>query len=619
MKMNMLKDTGISSVKFYDPYMTNAFERELDYLIALDPDRLLAGFRETAGLDMKGKERYEGWENMLIGGHTLGHYMTALAQASVSPNASAEKRAEFKKRLEYMSDELLICQKNSKGKKGFIFGAKIVDKDNVEAQFDNVEKGKTDIFAASWVPWYTLHKIIAGLIDSYRIAGVDSALEVASSVGDWTYERMSALDEKTHRTVLDIEFGGMNDCLYDLYKLTGKPEHAAAAHMFDDEALYESIMTKTEGILSGKHANTTIPKFIGALNRYRTLNGKELFGEKINAERYLEYAETFFDLVVDIHTYITGGNSEWEHFRQDHMLDHNRTNCNCETCNVYNMLKLSRELYKITENRKYPDFYERAYINQILSSQNPETGMTTYFQAMATGYFKTYSEPFTKFWCCTGSGMESFTKLGDSIYYVNEDKVMAAMYFSSEVYLSSGAKLRQNVSDTDGIKAKFILSGNEAVVLRLRIPSWCVGRPEIIGAETVAEGDGYTEVKLLPEKELTVKFACEVKAWGLADKDNVFGFTYGPFVLSAALGLENMETEMTGVAVTIPKEKCNVDEHIKLPEGKDAANIAENIGDYMKKKDGELDFTLTLGERSLHFLPHYKQYRERYGIYWYFG
>ena len=219
----------------------------------------------------------------------------------------------------------------------------------------------------------------------------------------------------------------MNDCIYDLYLISGKPNHATAAHIFDDTNLHEQILKGGANVLNGKHANTTIPKFLGALKRYIALNGKTLNGETVDATRSLQYAEAFWDMVVTHHTYITGGNSEWEHFGMDDILDKERTNCNCETCNSYNMLKLSRELFKITGDSKYMDFYEGTYYNSILSSQNPETGMTTYFQPMATGYFKVYSSRFDHFWCCTGSGMENFSKLGDTIY-MHGDNTLSELY-----------------------------------------------------------------------------------------------------------------------------------------------------------------------------------------------
>ena len=351
----------------------------------------------------------------------------------------------------------------------------MLDLANVDAQFDNVELGKADMFKEAWVPWYTTHKIFEGLISSYELTGYEPALDIAKKLGDWVYNRVTGWSEETRRTVLSIEYGGINDALYDLYRLTGDDKYAVAAHAFDEDSLFELIRTDGANVLNNRHANTTIPKIIGALNRYIVLDGKTVNGEKVDASEYLETAEIFWQMVIDHHTYATGGNSEWEHFGEDDVLNRERTNCNCETCNVYNMLKLTKNLFMVTGDVKYADYYENAFINHILASQNPETGMTTYFQAMSTGYFRTFSTPVDSFWCCTGTGMENFTKLGDGMYFYDEDSLYVNMYFSSELDAENlGLKLTQesNIPLTDKATMKLKLSESKEFSLMLRIPSW---------------------------------------------------------------------------------------------------------------------------------------------------
>ena len=377
----MSRAYGLDQVLMRDAYCMNAFEKDVQYLKELDEERLLAGFYENAGCKAK-KMRYGGWENMLIGGHTLGHYLTAASQAIANCQCKKEDREILFAKVKRIIDGLLECQKNSKGKPGFVFGATISDPNNVELQFDYVEQNKTNIITEAWVPWYTMHKILDGVVNTYRLTGYAPALTLGSGIGDWTYDRGSKWSEETHRTVLGIEYGGMNDALYDLYQCTGKKEHLAAAHLFDEEALFQRVLTGDPNVLNNRHANTTIPKFVGALNRYFTL------GEE--AKEYLDYVESFWSMVVERHTYATGGNSEWEHFGEDYILDAERTNCNNETCNTYNMLKMTRKLFMATGKKKYAEYYENTLINAILSSQNPENGMTMYFQPMATGYYKVY-------------------------------------------------------------------------------------------------------------------------------------------------------------------------------------------------------------------------------------
>jgi DUF1680 family protein len=207
--------------------------------------------------------------------------------------------------------------------------------------------------------------------------------------------------------------------MYELYKLTGDANHLTAAHIFDEETLFAPI-SQGNDILEGNHANTQIPKFIGSLNRFRAIGTSEAY--------YFDTAEQFWSIVQNNHTYVTGGNSRLEHFRAPGQLDAERDATNNETCNTYNMMKLTRELFKITTDVKYADFYERAFINEILSAIHPETGMTSYFKPMGTGYFKVFGRETDTFWCCNGSGMENFTKLNDGIYFHDESDLYINMF-----------------------------------------------------------------------------------------------------------------------------------------------------------------------------------------------
>lgn len=620
-----IEDFSLSDVTMLDDYCTNAFSLELDYLLSFDTDRLLAGFRENAGLDTKGAKRYGGWENTNIAGHSVGHYLSAIAQAYQNPSLSGAQREALHSKMLILIDGLAACQQNSKGRPGYIWAAPVPAGQSVEVQFDLNEQGKTNIITEAWVPWYTMHKLMAGLLAVYDATGYATAKDVASNLGDWVYDRCSRWDEKTHNTVLSIEYGGMNDCMYDLYLVTGKENHAIAAHYFDETALHEAVLKGGQNVLNNRHANTTIPKFIGALKRYIVLDGKTIAGEKVDASRYLEYAEAFWDMVTTHHTYITGGNSEWEHFGADDILDKERTNCNCETCNSYNMLKLSRELYKITGDNKYMDFYEGTYYNSILSSQNPETGMTTYFQPMATGYFKVYSSPYDHFWCCTGSGMESFTKLGDTIYMHSGNTLYVNLYQSSELnWTEQKVKITQSSKIPDGDTVTFTIDGSASLDLRFRIPDWTAGKMSVTvnGAayayKTVQE---YAQVtgNFKSGDVITLTIPEEVVAYPLPDAKNVYGFKYGPIVLSAELGKENMETSSTGMWVTIPKEQIVASENITLSEeGVSVPVFMMDINDYLVKDENALRFTLTGTDTKLTFTPHYRQYQQRYGIYWNF-
>ncbi len=620
-----IKDFDISDITLTDAYSVNAFDKEMEYLLSFDMNRLLAGFRENAGLNTFGAKKYGGWENTNIAGHAIGHYLTAVAQAYQSPDISETQRDKLMSNMKTLIDGMRECQINSKGKPGFIWAGGHPNSSNVEVQFDNVEQGKANIFDDAWVPWYTMHKLIAGINDVYKATGYDNAKTLGSNLGDWVYNRCKTWDSNKQRTVLSIEYGGMNDCMYDLYLITGKDEHAVAAHYFDETNLHELVLKGGANALNNRHANTTIPKFLGALKRYIALDGKTVNGERVDASRYLEYAEAFWDMVITHHTYITGGNSEWEHFGADDVLDKERTNCNCETCNSYNMLKLSRELYKITGDSKYMDFYEGTYYNSILSSQNPETGMTTYFQPMATGYFKVYSSPFDHFWCCTGSGMESFTKLGDTIYMHSDNTLYVNMYQSSILrWDEMNVKITQESSIPDGDTSVFTIEGSGALDLRFRIPDW-----EASPMTIKVNGEKYNYTNVNEYAQVTGNFKSgdkieltipeEVKAYNLPDKTSVYGFKYGPIVLSAELGTQNMEKSSTGMWVTIPKEAITPTDNITLAkEGQSVEGFMMNINDYLVKDSSSMKFTLSGTNTKLTFSPHYRQYEQRYGIYWNF-
>ena len=629
-----IKAFELGQVVLTNDYFENAFDKEIAYLLSFDTDKLLSGFRETAGLDMKGAVRYTGWEDDLIGGHCVGHYLSAVAQAYASlPDGDSDKESVYNV-ITTMVDGLKECQ--DKVGTGFIFGARLIDKTNIEKQFDNVEANLTNITTQAWVPWYTMHKILAGLVDVYNYTGYEDAKTVASALGDWVYNRTSTWDTATQNRVLGIEYGGMNDCLYELYAITGKDEHAVAAHSFDETALFENVYNDVDNTLNNRHANTTIPKFLGALKRYTVLDGKTVSGETVDASKYLEYAESFWEMVVNKHTYITGGNSEWEHFGMDYVLDAERTNCNCETCNTYNMLKMTRLLFQITGDIKYADYYENTFLNAIMSSQNPETGMTMYFQPMDTGYFKVYSTEFTKFWCCTGSGMENFTKLSDSLYFKGNNALYVDQYISSVVtWAEKQLSVEQETDIPNTDTARFTihsLSGGEADIdLYLRLPDWLAGSAGVTvdgSAYTAAEKNGFAVVEgpFADGTVVEIVLPMEVRAYNLPDNENVYAFKYGPVVLSALLGTENMTQGVTGVEVTIPQAKLISTDYV--PSGSDTVNILngstvkefiENINDNLVKTDGKVEFTLINTDANLTFVTHYTQHTERYGIYWEFA
>lgn len=451
-----LQEFTLDQVQIKDAYYQNLFSKDAGYLTTtIDVDRLLAPFKAvSAGQDPStapGLNLYGGWEaaSSLLRGHTMGHYLSALAHGYQQTKGSDPVLAgQIQAKIDYIITQLKSFQ--DKSPNGYLFGSP-------ETQFDIVE-GKAA--GVTWVPWYTMHKVLSGLVDVYEFEGNATALQIASKLGDWTYTRASGWSAATRTKVLGIEYGGMNDCLYELYKLTSSAKHLAAAHVFDETTLFTPVSQSTD-VLNGLHANTTIPKFLGALNRYRVLGAAEA--------SYFTAADEFWNLVLKNHTFVTGGHGQDEHFHVPGKLDAIRDNVTNESCNAYNMEKLARELFKITGNVKYADYYERTHINEVLSAMNPVTGMTTYFKPMGTGYFKAYGTPDSTFWCCNGTGMENYMKLNDSLYFHDAADLYVIGYVSSTLnWQERGLSLEQVADVALTHHASFNIKGAPTAPVNLK-------------------------------------------------------------------------------------------------------------------------------------------------------
>lgn len=649
-EMGWTEPFELDKVQILDNYYLSAQKSDIAFLKKMDTARLLAGFRTTAGIDTKGVRPYGGWEDSLLGGHCVGHYLTALAQAV---KVTGDK--ELKEKSQTLIAGLEECQK--KLGTGFLFGAKVEDKENVEKQFDILEgkkKGET------WVPWYNMHKVLAGLVDTYKYTGNETALLVAEKLGDWIYERVSKWDLKTNQKVLETEYGGMNDCLYELYSHSHNKHHLEAAQKFDEKALFLMAAKGEKNCLDGKHANTQIPKFIGAIKRYNVL--KQLGEAKQEDEAYLVDAEKFFEMVVKRHSFVTGGISVMEHFRKDYHLDEIRTQTNCESCCAHNMLKLAKELFKATRKKEYADYYETTLRNAIMGAVKTESGAASYFTPMATGYYKTFGEEEPEknmFWCCTGSGMENFTKLGDSIYFRANDTLLVNQYVASKVtWEEKNLVLTQKSDVTKSEEISFVLNALHDkeisdVAIALRIPDWMHGEATIYvnGAEKMTAA-GNSEYVLLERNwedgdVIMAKYPMSVESVGLLDQDAVFAFRYGPTVLAAKLGKEKMgEATWAGIDLTAPLYKvvgneCRKDtiaygepkttelldnETLTIQEETSVNEFVSHIERYLVRdtESETLSFHLkgtdadTTFENGLQFVPFNTLNDERYGIYWYF-
>nr|BFF10148.1 hypothetical protein GCM10025699_14510 [Microbacterium flavescens] len=474
------------------------------------------------------------------------------------------------------------------------------------------------------------------------------ALSVASGFGTWV--RNWAGRQANPASILNTEYGGMNEALYELYAITENPTHKRAAEYFDEVTLFQQLAAGQD-VLNGKHANTTIPKLVGALKRYTVFtDNPHLYATLTAAEKsslgmYRTVAENFWQMVVDDHTYANGGNSQSEHFHGPDELHEHATNgttsgygenSTSEICNEYNMLKLTRALFQLAPDVKYADFYEHAYINAIVAQQNPETGMMTYFQPMQAGYAKVFGRPYDEFWCDHGTATESFTKLGDSIYFRKGESVYVNM-FRSSVYTDDAHNLR--LTQTANVPAEETVTYSvdsidggalaDGTTLRLRVPGWVAGSPslEINGqAQDVAAltEDGYVVVDVAVGDELTYTLPAEVRVIDNTENPNWVAFAYGPVLLATELNRSNVDaTYVAGVLVRMSTADKTVSNDVVVDDAEQfKAGIADNL---VRIADGEnangietMRFKIQNADaatEALTFEPWYSLYGARYAIY----
>lgn len=643
---NLLQNSGIEGVSLYDDYLMNAGEKEVAYLLSMSSKKFLYEFYKVAGLTPPTDSGYGGWERSNatnFRGHFFGHYMSALAM-SYAGSDDPEVKAALLQQISDAIYGLEECQDAYAATHPSSAGYVSAFRESILDQVQGTGTSDENVI----VPWYNLHKVLAGMTHIYQY--VDDpviqakALEVVTEFGEYIYNRVSALPNNAR--LLGTEYGGMNEALYVLYDLTGNDHIKYAAECFDEITLFQQLANGTD-ILQNKHANTMIPKLTGALKRYTTLTENPDYyaqltdSEKSGLEMYRNAAENFWDIVTNHHTYVTGGNSQSEHFREANKLGFYATQRGvsgngetCETCNTYNMLKLSRALFALTQDKKYADYYENTYTNAILSSQSPETGTTMYFQPMAPGYNKVYHRPHDEFWCCAGTGVESFSKLGDSIYFTKDKAVYVNMFFSSDFeYEQQNLKLTQTADMPNSDVVTFevgAISGNalaEGTVLYLRQPDWLAGDVVLsvngqVVAEPAVEKD-YIVLTVSAGDVITYTMPMEVTTYDTPDDPNFIAFKYGPTVLSAGLGSYNISaSEGTGILVRRGTLDSNAQTNIVILNDSVAQwkeNITENMVRIEDSEEGKVQFQLRgTDSDDLIYTPHYRQHTERYGLYMFF-
>ncbi|MCO5945627.1 glycoside hydrolase family 127 protein [Mucilaginibacter flavidus] len=532
----------LKDVKLLPGPFKQAMEADAAYLLAIEPDRLLAAFRAHSGLQPKGK-MYGGWESSGLAGHTLGHYLSAL-----SLHYASTREPEFLKRVNYIVSQLNECQVARKT--GYI-GA-IPKEDTIWA-----EVAKGDIRShgfdlnGGWSPWYTVHKVMAGLLDAYLYCSNTQALQVCKGMANWTGETIKNLDDEKLQKMMLCEYGGMTEVLANLYAITGDKKYLALSYKFYDKSILDPL-AKKEDILPGKHSNTQIPKIIASARRY------ELTGDANDKA----IADFFWETVVNNHSYATGGNSNYEYLSEPRKLNDKLTENTTETCNTYNMLKLTRHLFATAPSALLMDYYEKALYNHILASQNHETGMMCYFVPMRMGGKKEYSDQFDTFTCCVGSGMENHVKYNESIYSRGADGSVYVNLFIPSVlnWTAKGLSLKQesNLPANDHISFTVNTSKPGPLTIRIRKPHWAINPAiSINGKQQPVKIDehGYIAISRNWKNGDKITFTAPENLYteALPDNANRRALFYGPVLLAGILG--DKEPDPTkGIPVFVTSE-----------------------------------------------------------------
>jgi DUF1680 family protein len=603
-KIIKVKPLPLSSVRLLDGPLKTAQDQDAKYLLQLEPDRMLAYLRQRAGLTARAKP-YGGWDGggRQLTGHIAGHYLSA-----VSLMWAATGDVRFKQRADYIVKELKEVQ-DARGD-GYL-GALADDKGvDGEVHFQELCKGaiRSGGFDLNglWSPWYVEHKIFAGLRDAYRYTGNRTALDVEIKFAGWAESIVSKMDDEQDQRMLATEFGGMNEVAVDLYADTGDPRWLALSDKFEHRAIIDPLAAG-EDILSGKHGNTQVPKMLGSLMRY-VYTGND-------TDR--KAATFFFDAVALHHSFATGGHGKNEYFGAPDKLNSMVDGRTAETCDVYNMIKMARELFSIHPEISYADFHERALFNHILASQDPADGRVCYMVPVGRGVQHEYQDKFEDFTCCVGTGMESHALHGYGIYYESGDKLWVNLYVSTSAnWEAAGVKLEMNTDFPMGQSAslKLALKSPRRFTLALRRPYWAgTGFSVKVNGEAVKDvpkAGSYVELARTWKAGDTVELVLPktLRAEPLPDNPNRFAVLWGPLVLAGDLGAERQ-----GESGDIRPENLGPFAPVLVAA---AAQPAENWLKPVAGKPGTF-LTSSVGlQKDITFVPFYQLPRREYAIYW---
>lgn len=600
-----LADVRLGASPFLDAQQT-----DYRYLMELDPARLLAPFQREAGLPVA-KASYENWESSGLDGHMGGHYLSALALMF-----AATGDEQVRQRLNEFVTQLKACQdKNGDGYLGGIPGGRDI--------WQAIAQGKlqADNFQVNgkWVPWYNLHKTFAGLRDAYRYAGNREARNMLIALSDWALRLTSRLTPEQMQTMLRSEHGGMNEVLADVAQMTGDKKYLVLAERFSDRKLLQPL-SEEQDQLTGLHANTQIPKVVG-FKRIADMTGER---------QWQQAAQFFWQTVHDHRTVAIGGNSVKEHFNDEHdfssMMDDVE---GPETCNTYNMLKLTELLFLTDPKVTYSDYYERALYNHILSSQRPESGGFVYFTPMRPNHYRVYSQVDKAMWCCVGSGLESQAKYGEFIYAHTRDALYVNLFIASTLeWREQGVRVTQINNFPDEAGSAIVLHGDKTFTLKVRHPEWVANgqfKLRVNGKAVTVPAAAGRYVSLRRHwhdgDRIEIDLPMQTHLEQMPDHSNYYAVLHGPIVLAAKTSVFSGEElnvfaddsrmghiahgavcPQDSVPVLVSDTRDFVDKFKPVP-GRPLTFTAPGL---VQGKDAD----------SVTFIPFFRLHDSRYMIYW---
>lgn len=574
----------------------DAEEWNRGYMQRLGEDRLVRNFQVNAGIPSSAKP-LGGWETDVAGragelrGHFTGHYLSAAALLYAS---TGDK--DFKAKGEQMVADLAQCQKKLSG--GYL------------SAFPTEWFDRLDARKPVWAPFYTIHKIMAGMIDQYQFAGNKQALEVVQGMAEWADNWTASKSEEHMQQILETEFGGMAESLYNLAALTNEDRWAKAGDRFTKKRVFNPLAMQRDE-LRGLHVNTHIPQVIGAARRY------EISGDM----RFHDVASFFLYTVSTGRTYVTGGTSNGEAWEAQPRLlaaELKQSVATAECCCAYNMLKVARHFYSWTADPKLFDYYERILVNHRIGTIQPETGHTQYYLSLTPGTWKTFNTEDDSFWCCTGTGVEEYSKLNDSIYWRDEQGIYVNLFIPSELnWAEKGFRLKQetNFPQQPGTTLRISLDKPAQLAIRLRVPGWLQSSPSVKlngkPLDASAEPGSYLTISRMWKTgdHLEMSLPMNLRIESMPDDRHVQAVLYGPVVLAGDLG----DNGLTPDLITGPNAPQLRRLPINVPTFKAANNSPES---WIKPADKPLAFRTTGQQTDVSLVPLNGLFGRRYAVYW---